>query len=436
MSLLLQRASRLGTASVVTSLLLSSFTLVQAGPLAPAAHAADPEAPVFSSVSGGTRVMAAGAVRSELTAASYLRVTQPGRSTDNGTASVNVLNKLITAGAVSTRQRTTRTLAGGTMITSEAEIAGVTLLGGAVTVDAIETRATATLNGDELKRSGGTRFVGLRIRDEDLPVNIPKNFAVTIPGLAKVVINEVKGQMGGDALIKSVATGIRITLLSSYDGLSAGASIEVTPTSAKILIPKPIDGQPVFGAGYSTRATIKVGDAVRLASAPTSLMIAPAGGTNGIDLTNAIGKVSLPGLVKANGLSSTAAATVTDAETDGTMTARIADIDLLNGAITADAVFARAHVRQLGTSPPTADGGSQVLNLTIGGRAVPASVPPNTEITIPGLVKVIVNEQIRRTEVQDGITVRALHVIALPDAPKEIVGLDLEVGVASVWVIH
>lgn len=434
MSLKLPRAPRRGIAGVVVALLVSLLCIVEAGPLASTARAADPTDPVFQSVSGGSRVTVAGTVQSELTGASSLRVTQPGRSSENGIAGVNVLDGLLTATAVTTRQRTTRTLGGGTTITSQAKITGVGLLGGAITVDAIETKAAATLNGDDVKRTGSTRLVNLHVQDNDLPVAVPKNTAVTIPGLAKVVLNEVKGQVGGDALIKSVATGIKITLLSDYGQLGKGATIEITPTKAQILLPVPIDGEPIFGVAYSTRTRIHVGDTLKLNAGPTSAMIMPAGGTNGLTLTNAAAKLNLPGLVTAYGLSGSAEGVVTHAESEGLMIGRVAEVSLLGGAITIDAAVGKAHLRKVDGSPPTVDAVSRLVGLTINGETFPVRVEPNTVVEIPGLVKVIINEQIRQTFPFNGIAVRALHIIALPDAPDDIVGLDMELGVAAIWV--
>ncbi|WP_182481389.1 choice-of-anchor P family protein [Nocardioides immobilis] len=385
-------------------------------------------------MSGGSRVTVAGVVRSELTGSSTLRATGPGRSSGNAIAAVNLLGGVLTATGVSTQQKTTRPFGGGTMITSEAKIAGVSLLGGAITVDAIETRTTATLHDDEVKRTGGTKFVNLKVRDNDLPITVPKNTTVTIPGLAKVVLNEVKGQVGGDALIKSWATGIKITLLSSFGQLEKGAVIEITPTKALIVLPVPIDGEPIFGVSYSTRTRIHVGDAVKLNAGPTSAMIMPAGGTNGAELVNSVAKINLPGLLRAFALSGSAEGTVTADESDGTMTGEVADVSLLNGAIQVDAISATAHLNQVDGSPPTVTGGSRLVGLVINGRSFPVSVEPNTVVEIPGLVKVIINEQIRQEFPFNGIAVRGLHVIALPDAPEDIVGLDLEVGVAAIWV--
>lgn len=433
---MLPRASRRSAiAGVVTALLLALLSWAEAGPLAPAAQAADPTDPVFHAVSGGTRVNVAGVVRSELTAASSLRVETAPRMTENQTASINVLKGVIKADGVTTRNRTTNVLGGGIQVSSESRIAGVRLLGGLITAQAIETRATATINSaGDVRRSGGTRLVGLKVGDQRIPINVAKNTAIRIPGVVEVVLNEVRGQLGGDALIKSQATGLRITLLKARDGLSAGASIEVTPTMARILLPVPIDGEPAFGYAYSTRVGVHVGDAVDVRSAPTAVVICPAGGTNGAELTNATARVLLPGVVKANALSNSADATVTSDLTDATMTAKIAGVDLLGGLITLDAVEATARVRQVGSNAPTKTASSKIVGLTINGREIPIGVDPNTEIKVPGLVRVIINEQTDLPFPYDGIAVRALHVIALPGAPEDIAGIDIEVGVAGAWV--
>jgi hypothetical protein len=421
--------------------LFLSLTAV-AGPLTPSADAiARPAqaAPagsgkvVYDGLSGGSRVNVAGVVRSELTAASALHVEQAPRYSENKTANVDLLSGLIHADAVSSYNRVSNVL-GGTTITSEAKIAGVKLLDGLITVDAIETKATATMRTSGVDRTGGTRLVGVKIKDQHVPLSVPKNFGITIPGVAKVVLNEVQGQIGGDALIKSVATGIHITLLKPRDGLSAGASIEITPTRAQILIQQPINGEPAFGYAYSTRVGVHAGDAVNVTSAPSAVVICPAGGTNGLDLTNATARVRLPGVADVQALANTANATVTDTATDATMTAHIGKVNLLNGAITLDAITAISHVHQDGSNQPTKDASARIIGLKIGGKSIPVGVDPGTTIEIPGLVKVIINEQTDLPFPYNGIAVRALHVIALPNAPDNIAGIDIEVGVAGVWV--
>lgn len=407
-----------------------------AAPVTPTrAAAAASTDPVFHAVSGGTRINVAGAVRSELTAASSMRVQRAPRHTENKTANVNLLRGLIKAGAVSTYQQTTKRLGGGVTLTSEAKIADVSLLDGAITVRAIETKSIAMIDATgHVSRKGGTKFVGLHVRDEHVPLVIPKNFGIKIPGVATIVLNEVRGQLGGDALIKSQATGIHITLLRPRDGLSAGANIEVTPTKARILLPTPIHGEPAFGFAYSSRVAVHTGNAVDVRSAPTGVVICPAGGTNGVELTNSTARVRVPGVADVKGLANTADAVVTSNLTDAKMIAQIGEVNLLGGAITLDAVTATSRIIKRGSHRAVKHAHAEVLGLVINGEAIPVGVAPNTVIEIPHLVKVTINEQTRLPFPYNGRAVRALHVVALPDAPDDIAGIDIEIGVAAAWI--
>lgn len=66
-------------------------------------------------------------------------------------------------------------------------------------------------------------------------------------------------------------------------------------------------------------------------------------------------------------------------------------------------------------------GSSTLTGLTIAGEPVDAAAPPNTEVEIPGVATVIVNEQITSTDGQT-LTVNALRIEVLPgtDAEQEI----------------
>jgi len=428
---------RRGILGVVTALLAALLTVVDYGGLTTTAHAAAAATtdPVYHAVSGGSRINVAGVVQSDLTAASSLRVETAPRKVENATAKVDLLNGVAHIEGVQSRNQT-KNVFGGIEVSSWARIAGISLLNGLITANAIETEATATIRNGEVSRTGGTKFIGVKVGNTKIPLNVAKNTAIVIPGVLSVVVNEVRGQLGGDALIKSQATGLHITLLKPQAGLSAGASIELTPTMARILLPVPIEGDPAFGYAYSTRVGVHVGDAVNVLSAPTGIVICPAGGTNGADLTNSTARAVLPGVLKVNALTNTANANVTDDLTDATMTAHIGAVDVLNGLITLNAVNATAHVNKVGSNQPTKDANATILGLKIAGKAIPIGVDPNTVIEVPGLVKVIINEQTDLPFPYDGIAVRALHIIALPGAPDDIAGVDIEVGVAGAWVIR
>ena len=76
-----------------------------------------------------------------------------------------------------------------TSLTSHAETADVDLLGGLITADAVDTTSTTTFTGTDFETNSYTQFVNLKISNFDVPINIARNFTLTIPGVAKVVLN-------------------------------------------------------------------------------------------------------------------------------------------------------------------------------------------------------------------------------------------------------
>ena len=91
--------------------------------------------------------------------------------------------------------------------------------------------------------------------------------------------------------------------------------------------------------------------------------------------------------------------------------AQTEDLDLLVNAgvptISADVI--RAQANSSCDVAPNAEG-TTIVGLTIAGQAIPADVPPNTEIPLPGIGTVIVNEQ-HPSATGRGIVVNGLHVI-------------------------
>src|SRR5213593_2996186 len=88
-------------------------------------------------------------------------------------------------------------------------------------------------------------------------------------------------------------------------------------------------------------------------------------------------------------------------------------VNLLNGLITADAVLAfasRAIKNGVATSNTE---GSQLANLVVNGMSVPTDVAPNTQVALPGVGFVTLNEQIATGDgvTSSGITVNMIHVV-------------------------
>jgi hypothetical protein len=132
-----------------------------------------------------------------------------------------------------------------TTLKSFARTAHVSLLGGLISADALETNVTTTGRADgSASYTANSRLANIKIAGIKLPLNIPKNYAVTIPGVASVTLNYALhgkyDQPEGD-LAGTMAWAVGITLLKPLGGYSAGVTLLVNPGQ-----PVPLRGRAVL----------------------------------------------------------------------------------------------------------------------------------------------------------------------------------------------
>ncbi|HWU22071.1 MAG TPA: choice-of-anchor P family protein [Nocardioides sp.] len=121
-------------------------------------------------------------------------------------------------------------------------------------------------------------------------------------------------------------------------------------------------------------------------------------GFNDASATNAIASASAGTLLVAGAATTDSSATLNSA---GGVTvvahARTTGLSLLGGLIKAKAIDSTATIVADGTNAPTTSMTTSLVGLTIGGKAYPATVNPNTGITIPGVVSIALNAQVSGT---------------------------------------
>ena len=116
-----------------------------------------------------------------------------------------------------------------------------------------------------------------------------------------------------------------------------------------------------------------------------------------------------------------------------TATAEAADVDILNGLITAKAVLALATSYANGTTARSEADGSTLLSLVIAGIVYPDGAPaPNTRVELPGVGYAMLNEQIARGDglQSAGLTVNMIHVYLL-DPVSGVAAGEIVVGAAT-----
>lgn len=385
--------SRLRPLAAATAVALTTIS-VQG--FAPASAAT--ESMAYATFAGGTKISAVGTtISSDLTAESAIKGKAPDEAS-NKVASVRVgsaLSPLVRVGAIAT-DATAVASGVGFKTTAHAHTANVSLLNGAIKISAIETTSTAESTGTaEPTASSTTEFIGLTIGGKKYPINVPANTGVTIPGLDEVRLNATHTATEGDSVV-SQGAGLYVTLLRPSNGVAAGATIVLNPTFTMIT---PLEdgegGNPLGGGGLGAYAFAHVGDAIEAETGKLGGKLMPPRGTDGKTESNTTAKVNVPQLLTAKVMESTITGTSVPALSEATATSTITDLkvfpSLLSSLISATAIGSTSHVRMDGGEPIT-EGDLQFINLKIAGQEIPIDVPPNTELDIAGLGKVVINE--------------------------------------------
>ena len=184
-------------------------------------------------------------------------------------------------------------------------------------------------------------------------------------------------------------------------------------------------GQSVAGRGVAARLNTPATGTQVFARA-----VLPAGGGMVQAELDTVGAANTLG---AAGLTSIVTGQVDQALVSVTATAEAADVDILNGLITAKSVLALATSYANGTSAWSEAEGSTLLSLVIAGTAYPDGAPaPNTRVDLPGVGYAVLNEQIARGDglQSAGLTVNMIHVYLLDPVSGAAAG-EIVVGAAT-----
>ena len=389
-------------------------------------------ASVFEMVgwAGGSIVRAANnTVTSALTAASF--VEGPSfQSQTNSAAAISVPN-LISAGAVTTSTQAFA-IPGGVEVLSHVKTADVILLGGAIRVKAIDTTATATYISGNVTSDTSTTFVGATVGSTNIPITVPKNFDINIPGVARVMLNVTFTATASGGAVMTQGAGLYVSLLKPQGSNAIGAEVMLNPTYSAIQLQDSTLAHSVLGSAYGTQVTAAVGTLANVRSDATAPISMPGAGTHGVTTYNTVASANLAPLLRVGAVTTSATGTDTAAVFDSRTTSEVAGVNLFNGLITADAIKATAHAHGVPGGVSSSDGSSTLVNLSIGGKQIPINVAPNTVINIANLAIVTIN-QISKTG--NAVLVRVLDIKITTASYGLPVGAEIQIATASAAVI-
>lgn len=147
------------------------------------------------------------------------------------TASIASLNA---SGVLNTGDAMTTAFAGpegGAQVArTTAQISNVNLLGGLITVGTIQAVAQDSIqNGVETPSTDGSGFAGLTVAGIPVPITVPPNTTLSLPGIGTVVVNEQTVNGNGNVSVN----GLHITVSSlNLLGLPVGTDLVVAHASA------------------------------------------------------------------------------------------------------------------------------------------------------------------------------------------------------------
>ncbi|PYP13416.1 MAG: hypothetical protein DMD54_16835 [Gemmatimonadetes bacterium] len=140
-----------------------------------------------------------------------------------------------------------------------------------------------------------------------------------------------------------------------------------------------------------------------------SAALPSAGGMTDSELAS----IAVLSTVSADGLASITTGQLDEALVSATTTAQAANVNVLNGLITADAVLAMATSYANGVTATSESDGSALVGLVVNGVSY-ADVPPdpNTQVDLPGVGYVVLNEQLSDGDGvhNTSLTVNMIHV--------------------------
>ncbi|WP_300676309.1 choice-of-anchor P family protein [Nocardioides sp.] len=387
----------------------------------------------YQASAGGTYVrLGDGTVSSDLTAASTISGGTNGAKRSNSTAKVDVAKGVVSTGAVQTRTVATKT-ENTTLVQSWARTANVDLLGGLVTIDAVTTTMQTKANtAGDLSSSANTQFAGIHIAGVKLPINIPKNYRITIPGVADVQMNAVQhGQ--DDSGSATIAWALSLTLLEPREGMPANVTILVNPETQFLSNATPSAGAVLYGMAYGTQATANASDLATIESSPTAFLGTPFDGSHGNTLTRTTATVNIPALLTTGAVTTTSTSEKdTLGNADIRNTSKVAGLSLLGGLIKATAIHVMAH-GNVQDGKWTSGMTLSTVGLVIAGQKIPIDVGPNTVINVAGLGKVEINARTRDVATRTNEIAAIRITLGQPKAGLK-VGAVIEVGVAATQI--
>jgi len=355
-----------------------------------------------------------------------------GGSASAAAAGLNVVS-VLTTGAIAAETEGT-TGPSDADASSTATVNQINVLAGLITADVVTAASSSTCDGTTASSSAaGTTIANLTIAG--VPINllpppntvIPVNVPVLLSG--SVTLNEQIAAGNGTTTssltvnlihiqVTTLVLGtLDIVIASAHSDVSCGAPMPTpTPTAGPCVPSAPASGDPIV-SGEAFDLFVNVPPA----SIPKNphVVLAPNGGS----LAASVASFTQPGVVSTGTLTVNTNGTTTPTMASSDASARVENLSLLGGLVTATVAQAVSSSTCNGTTASSSDANTTLVGLTVNGMPIALNPPPNTVIGIPGIATVTLNEQIPggNGTTTSELTINLIHVVLLGGLGEAIV---------------
>jgi hypothetical protein len=295
-----------------------------------------------------------------------------------------------------------------------------------LSADAVTAQSTSTCDGTTASSSAaGSGIANLVVAGVPIPVLPPPNtvIPVNIPLVlsGSITINEqITGGNGTTTSsltvnlihvqLSTLAVGtVDVVIASAHSDVSCGAPVPTpTPTAGPCIPSVPATGEPIVsGEAFDLYVSVPP---VTVPENP-HVVLSSDGGSLGASVVS----FTQGGVVSTGTLTVNANGTTTPTMASSDSTARVEDLDLLGGLVTADLLQSVSSSTCSGGSATSSPANTMFLNLVVNGTPIAGTPPPNTVIAIPGVATITLNEQIPggNGTTSSELTVNAVHVVLL-----------------------
>lgn len=261
-------------------------------------------------------------------------------------------------------------------------IVAVSVLDGLITADAIEAVATTMATTSAINTdTQGSALVNLRIGGSQ--VSVDPGTRINLAGFGYVEIYKVT-RFGNGTTLRGVQVDMLKVVITLENALDIPVGAVITIGHARSGFSRTQSPAILSGAAWGSVAKSVIGDIEnKVGRSAAAYLGCFANGTT--HTGNNVNITTVPNVLTAKTIKSRIDATGQAGLATVTSTARIEDVNLLNGIVTADVIkgVATATVNDAGGS--TSFAGSQFVDLRVLGVAIGDDVPPNTSISIPGI---------------------------------------------------